>query len=82
MRVAVRFFAMFRERAGVAHTEVELPDGASPAQLLERLRTQFPSLPSDAPVLIAVNSEYASEEAVLQDGDEVAFIPPVSGGER
>ena len=80
LRVAVRFFAMFRERAGVAHTEVELPDGASPAQLLERLRTQFPSLPSDAPVLIAVNSEYASEEAVLQDGDEVAFIPPVSGG--
>ena len=80
MRVAVRFFAMFRERAGVAHTEVELPDGASPAQLLEHLRSQFPLLPSESPVLIAVNSEYASEEAVLQDGDEVAFIPPVSGG--
>ena len=82
MRVAVRFFAMFRERAGVSHTEVELPDGSSPAQLLERLRTQFPSLPSESPVLMAVNSEYVSEEAVLQDGDEVAFIPPVSGGKR
>ena len=82
MRVAVRFFAMFRERAGVSHTEVELPDGASPAQLLEHLRTQFPSLPSESPVLMAVNSEYVSEEAVLQDGDEVAFIPPVSGGKR
>ena len=82
MRVAVRFFAMFRERAGVSHTEVEMPDGASPAQLLEHLRTQFPSLPSESPVLMAVNSEYVSEEAVLQDGDEVAFIPPVSGGKR
>ena len=80
MRVAVRFFAMFRERAGVSHTEVELPDGASPAQLLAHLRSEFPSLPSDSPVLMAVNSEYVSEEAVLQDGDEVAFIPPVSGG--
>ena len=82
MRVAVRFFAMYRERAGVAHTEVELPDGASAAELLAHLRSEFPSLPSAAPVLIAVNSEYASEEAVLRDGDEVAFIPPVSGGER
>ncbi len=82
MRVAVRFFAMFRERAGVAHTEVEMPDGSSPAQLLEHLRSQFPSLPSESPVLMAVNSEYVSEEAVLQEGDEVAFIPPVSGGER
>ncbi len=80
MRIAVRFFAMFRERAGVSHTEVELPDGASPAQLLAHLRSLFPSLPSDSPVLMAVNSEYVSEEAVLQDGDEVAFIPPVSGG--
>ena len=83
MRVSVRFFAMFRERAGVSHTEVELPDGASPAQLLVQLRSRFPSLPSeDSPVLMAVNSEYVSEEAVLQDGDEVAFIPPVSGGQR
>ncbi|MDE2860372.1 MAG: molybdopterin converting factor subunit 1 [Chloroflexota bacterium] len=82
MRVAVRFFAMYRERAGVSHTEVELPEGSSPAQLLVHLRSEFPSLPAEAPVLIAVNSEYVSDEAVLQDGDEVAFIPPVSGGER
>ncbi len=82
LRVAVRFFAMYRERAGVSHTEVDLPDGASPAQLLAHLRSEYPSLPSEAPVLIAVNSEYVSDEAVLQDGDEVAFIPPVSGGER
>ena len=82
MRVAVRFFAMYRERAGVSHTEVDLPDGVSPALLLAHLRSEYPSLPKDAPVLIAVNSEYVSDEAVLQDGDEVAFIPPVSGGER
>ena len=62
---------------------MELPEGClACAELLAHLRSEFPSLPSSAPVLIAVNSEYVSEEAVLQDGDEVAFIPPVSGGER
>ena len=82
LRVAVRFFALYRERAGASRVDVELPEGATPAQLLERLRSDYPSLPAATPVLIAVNSEYVSEEAVLQDGDEVAFIPPVSGGER
>ena len=81
MRVSVRFFALYRERAGVSHKEVDLPEGTTPAELLASLQSEYPSLPSAFPVLIAVNSEYVSEEAILQDGDEVAFIPPVSGGE-
>ena len=80
MKVSVRFFAFYRERAGTSQTEVELPDEATPEELLIRLRSIYPSLPLSDSVLIAVNSEYASLEAPLHDGDEVAFIPPVSGG--
>ena len=81
MRVAVRFFAMFRERAGVSHTwRWSCRTALRPRSCSQHLLSQYPSLPSESPVLMAVNSEYVSEEAVLQDGDEVAFIPPVSGG--
>ena len=81
MKISVRFFALYRERAGTSQTEVELPDGATPEELLIRLRSEYTSLPLSDSVLIAVNSEYASPESPLHDGDEVAFIPPVSGGE-
>ena len=81
MKVSVRFFALYRERAGVSQTEVELPEGSTPEELLRRLRSVYTSLPLSDSVLIAVNSEYASLGAPLREGDEVAFIPPVSGGE-
>ena len=81
MKVSVRFFALYRERAGVSQTEVELPEGSTPEELLRRLRSVYTSLPLSDSVLIAVNYEYASLGAPLREGDEVAFIPPVSGGE-
>jgi molybdopterin converting factor subunit 1 len=80
LKVSVRFFALYRERAGVSQTEVDLPEGATPEELLVRLRGSYTSLPPSDSVLIAVNSEYASPEEPLHEGDEVAFIPPVSGG--
>jgi molybdopterin converting factor subunit 1 len=80
LKVSVRFFAFYRERAGTSQTEVDLPDGATPKELLIQLRSMYPSLPLSDSVLIAVNSEYVTQWATLHDGDEVAFIPPVSGG--
>ena len=80
MRVKVRFFALYRERAGVAQTEVDIPEGASGIELLGHLRSLYPSLPTTNSVLIAVNSEYVGPADPLHEGDEVAFIPPVSGG--
>ena len=80
MRVTVRFFALYRERAGTSQVEMELPDGATAKELLTRLRRVYTSLPLTDSVLIAVNSEYTSPEAPLHEGDEVVFIPPVSGG--
>ena len=80
MRVTVRFFALYRERAGTSQIEMELPDGATAKELLIRLRRAYTSLPLTDSVLIAVNSEYVSPETPLHEGDEVVFVPPVSGG--
>ena len=69
-------FAGLRERAGAAQVELELPDGAVVGDALERMR----ALTDGVPVVMAVNHEYARPGDPLHGGDEVALIPPVSGG--
>jgi MoaE-MoaD fusion protein len=76
VQVRVRLFAGLRERAGAREVELELPDGARVADALERMR----GLTDGVPVVMAVNHEYADDDAMLHPGDEVALIPPVSGG--
>ena len=76
MQVRVRLFAGLRERAGAAELELELPDGAIVADALEQMR----ALTEGVPVVMAVNQEYADARVALHPGDEVALIPPVSGG--
>jgi molybdopterin synthase catalytic subunit len=76
MHVRVRLFAALRERAGADEVDVELPEGALVRDALEQLRT----LTSGAPVVMALNREYAQPDAPLHAGDELALIPPVSGG--
>lgn len=77
MEVTVRLFAQLRERAGTNELSVELPDGARVADALERLA----SVIGELPVVMAVNREYADADALLTPGDELALIPPVSGGD-
>lgn len=81
MRVAVRLFAIARDRAGTSQAWVELPGDATAADALDELGRCFPKLP---PVLsramVAVNREYVQRDHRLHDGDELAVIPPVSGG--
>jgi molybdopterin converting factor subunit 1 len=76
MRISVRLFAALRERAGAREREVELPSGATVADVWRELDL------GDEPegLLYAVNRAYVERVAVLADGDEVALIPPVSGG--
>ena len=76
MRVTVRFFAGLRERAVTGRRELDLPDGATVSDV-------WPALdlgPEPPGLLYAVNRAYAEREALLAEGDEVALIPPVSGG--
>ncbi len=76
MTVRVRLFAMLRERAGRDVVEIELPAGARVADALAALA----DVAGDYPCLMAVNREYADLDRVLSPGDELALIPPVSGG--
>ena len=76
MAVTVRLFAILRERAGAGSVTLELPEGASVRDALDSLA----GLAEGIPLVMAVNREYASEEQVLDAGDELALIPPVSGG--
>jgi molybdopterin synthase catalytic subunit/molybdopterin converting factor small subunit len=76
MEVRVRLFAALRERAGASEVVLELPDGALVGDALDRLA----SVTDGVPAVLAVNREYADRGAALHEGDEVALIPPVSGG--
>ncbi len=73
----MRLFAMLRERAGAREVTLSLPDGAKVSDALAELGTIAEGLP----LVMAVNREYADEDQVLDAGDELALIPPVSGGE-
>lgn len=81
MVVRVRFFAALRERAGTGETTRELPGPTTAGRLWEALRAEHPALGAfPGRIAFAVNQEYVDSDTVLQDNDEVAFIPPVSGG--
>ena len=83
MRVRVLFFGQLKDITGVAQEEAELSDGARVEDLFERYGRRFPRLASfRASIAASVNQEYATWRAPLASGDEVAFLPPVSGGQQ
>jgi molybdopterin synthase catalytic subunit len=83
MEVEVRLFAMLRDRAGRDAVTVDVPDGATVRQALDAVGRKhgLGELIEAMPVVMAVNREYAEEGDTLSAGDELALIPPVSGGE-
>jgi molybdopterin converting factor subunit 1 len=81
MTVTARFFAVLRERMGQAATQVQMAPGATVATLWETIVAERPELRDlRAATRFAVNGQYATPETRLHDGDEVAFLPPMSGG--
>jgi molybdopterin synthase catalytic subunit/molybdopterin converting factor small subunit len=76
VKVSVRLFAGLRERAGTDELELELPEGARVADALAEVQHLAPGVS----LVLAVNREYADEGVVLRAGDELAVVPPVSGG--
>jgi MoaE-MoaD fusion protein len=80
MKVTVRLFAGLRERAGGQHVDVELPDGASVGDLLAAMASTPVGRLEPGQCVVAINREYAPASAVVRAEDEVALIPPVSGG--
>jgi molybdopterin converting factor subunit 1 len=81
MKVRVQCFAAVREIVGVGELIVDVAEGSTLTQLIHQLQCQFPQLQAlTGSLLFSVNREYASPDKRLTAGDEVAFIPPVSGG--
>src|SRR5437879_4784145 len=81
MRVRVLFFGMLKDLIGKASDALELPGGASVRDVLAHYEAQVPRLKESLSSLaLAVNQQYASPETKLNSGDEVALLPPVSGG--
>lgn len=81
IRVRALFFALYRDLTGSRGVDWELPRDATVADLVRRIRQQgepWSRIPEDP--TIAVNLVYVRGETTLQNGDEVAFIPPVAGG--
>jgi molybdopterin converting factor subunit 1 len=81
MRVTVRLFARLRDIAGAPEMARDVETGATIRTVWRQLAGEFPGLADyERSISTAVNAEYAQMDHVLGDGDEVAFLPPVSGG--
>ncbi len=81
MRVTVRLFARLKDIAGAAELGREVAPGATIGTVWRQLVTDFPALAEyERSISSAVNTDYARMDREVRDGDEVAFLPPVSGG--
>ena len=78
-QVRVRFFAAFREAAGVETRDVS-SSAVSVGALFTEMTTQLDGLRHEPAALVAINDEMASWDSAFDDGDEVLFFPPVAGG--
>jgi molybdopterin converting factor subunit 1 len=82
MHVTIRLFARLREMAGAPEIRRTLPDGSSVRTAWDSLVGEFPGFDDySRAVSCAVNEEYVRMTTLLSDGDDVAFLPPVSGGQ-
>ena len=81
MQIHVQLFSLLREKAGTETVDLDLPDHASIAQAVRVLQQRYPALePHMENVRFAVDMEFVDAETRLAQGDELALIPPVSGG--
>lgn len=81
MRITVKCFAGCKDAVGAASLALDLPEHTTAGGALEALITAYPAMSRyRRSLMLAVNTEYVSRDTPLQDGDELACIPPVSGG--
>ncbi len=81
--VKVKFFAVLKGLVGKEEISLEIKEGTSLNQLIEQLKADLPPLVDimqKGGILISVNQEVLEKDAIIQDGDEIAFLPPFAGG--
>src|SRR5208282_6160022 len=81
VRVKVLFFGMLRDIVGLAEDHIEVADGARVESVFTRYAREFPRLTDlESSIVLACNQEFCDRSAAIREGDEIAFLPPVSGG--
>ena len=81
MNVKVKLFAAFRDIVGAKEEELEVEPGTTVQMLLDKYIARFPAMARYREhIILSVNKEYGAPAKVLKEGDEVSFLPPVSGG--
>jgi len=80
MKYTIALFGITKEIVGNSSTTLEVSDTLTTNGLLTLLRAEYPQLAAIRSLLLAVNNEYAEQDLVLSERDEIALIPPVSGG--
>lgn len=81
MILTILFFATLKDKAKTKSVELTLGDGITVAELKKELEIRFPAIASSLPsTIVSRNKEFAENNEILKDGDEVALFPPVSGG--
>ena len=80
MKITLLAFGIVKDIFGDRRLEIELPEHSTTTDLKALLNSQYPALQQLAVYRIAVNDEYSAANVVIKEGDEVAIIPPVSGG--
>ncbi len=80
MTLEIMAFGITKDIVGKTLINFELPDGSSVKELKEKLTESYPQMKALTSLLIAVNEEYGDETHILTERDEIALIPPVSGG--
>ncbi len=80
MQLPILAFGITKDILGNSLVNIEIPEGSSVQQLKEKLIATYPKMQELTSLLIAVNEEYGDETQIIQAGDEIALIPPVSGG--
>ncbi len=83
MRIRVLFFGVLKDLARQGHTEVDVPSGSFVSAVLDRCAADWPPITKHlSSIAVAVNRQYAKPHTKLAEGDEVALLPPVSGGSQ
>lgn len=81
MKIKVKLFAAFREIVGAKEEELDMPQGTTVGGLLDNYIRRFPQMARYREhIILSVNKEYGPPGKVIKEGDEVSFLPPVSGG--
>jgi molybdopterin converting factor subunit 1 len=81
VRIRVLFFGVLRDVTGLREDSIDVPDGGRAASVFEHYATRFPRLSEmSRSIVLAVNQKFCAPSEALADGDELAFLPPVSGG--